>query len=95
MDKLAGVEERNKYRIRIYNFSDQKIRLEKKIKRGQYIAKQSLLLSRKEYNAILNNRPEFLLRRRSRWPGNFSGNAPQQLRPGGGGLCPGSVYHGL
>lgn len=64
VDKLAGVEERNKYRIRIYNFSDQKIRLEKKIKRGQYIAKQSLLLSRKEYNAILNNRPEFLLRRR-------------------------------
>ena len=40
VDKLAGVEERNKYRIRIYNFSDQKIRLEKKIKRGDVYKRQ-------------------------------------------------------
>lgn len=64
VDKMAGVEERNKFRIRIYNFSDEIIRLEKKIKRGQYIAKKSMTLTRREYEAILAGRPEFLLRRK-------------------------------
>lgn len=33
-DKLDGVMHRHKYRIRIYNFSDKIIRLERKSKRG-------------------------------------------------------------
>lgn len=63
VDKLAGVDERGKFRIRIYNFKDDKIRFEKKIKKGQYIAKKSMLLSKKELYAILDGNPAFLLRR--------------------------------
>ena len=34
-DKLAGVEKRKKYRIRIYNYSESIIKLECKFKQGQ------------------------------------------------------------
>ena len=45
-DKLDGVMHRHKYRIRIYNFSDKIIRLERKSKRGDYISKLSCSISR-------------------------------------------------
>ena len=45
-DKLRGVQDRDKYRIRIYNFSDKLIRLERKSKYGDGIAKQSIAISR-------------------------------------------------
>ena len=45
-DKLRGVQDRDKYRIRIYNFSDALIRLERKQKYGDGIAKQSIAISR-------------------------------------------------
>jgi len=45
-DKLAGVQNRDKYRIRIYNLSDKVIKLERKSKRGDYITKSSLTISR-------------------------------------------------
>ena len=45
-DKLRGVQDRDKYRIRIYNFSDRLIRLERKSKYGDGIAKQSIAISR-------------------------------------------------
>ena len=45
-DKIAGVENRDKYRIRIYNFSDKQIQLERKSKRGDYIAKTSIGITR-------------------------------------------------
>lgn len=45
-DKIDGVMHRHKYRIRIYNFSDKKIRLERKSKRGDYISKLSCSISR-------------------------------------------------
>ncbi|MBQ9942441.1 MAG: polyphosphate polymerase domain-containing protein, partial [Christensenellaceae bacterium] len=64
VDKQAGVEDRSKFRIRIYNFSDDIIRLEKKIKKGQYIAKKSLTLTREEYEAILAGDIGFLLSRK-------------------------------
>ncbi len=46
MDKIAGIENRNKYRIRIYNCSDSFIRMECKSKYGNYIAKRNVLISR-------------------------------------------------
>ncbi len=46
-DKLRGVQDRDKYRIRIYNFSDKLIRLERKSKYGDGIAKQSIAITRK------------------------------------------------
>ena len=41
-DKLNGVQHRDKYRIRIYNFSDKIIKLECKTKVGSLISKRSL-----------------------------------------------------
>lgn len=45
-EKLSGVADRKKYRIRIYNFSDSVIKLECKEKRGDRIKKRSVSISR-------------------------------------------------
>lgn len=45
-EKMDGVEERKKFRIRIYNFSDSFISLECKHKTGAYINKYSAVISR-------------------------------------------------
>ena len=45
-DKYDGVQNRNKYRIRIYNLSDQVIKLECKTKVGSLISKRSLSIPR-------------------------------------------------
>ena len=42
IDKLDGVKDRDKYRIRIYNFSDRVIRMECKTKEGSLISKRSM-----------------------------------------------------
>ncbi len=44
LDKLNGVKNRDKYRIRIYKLSDQKIQLECKTKIGNLISKRSLII---------------------------------------------------
>lgn len=64
-DKLSGVETRRKYRIRIYNCSDRQIRLERKLKRGEYINKDVLLLTIDEYKSILSKNINFLLKKNS------------------------------
>ncbi|EJP6472389.1 polyphosphate polymerase domain-containing protein [Clostridium botulinum] len=53
-EKNFGVNIRKKYRIRIYNMSDKVIKLERKNKVGQYICKESVTISRKEYDDIIN-----------------------------------------
>lgn len=45
-DKYDGVQNRNKYRIRIYNISDKVIKLECKTKVGSLISKRSLSIPR-------------------------------------------------
>jgi len=45
-DKLNGIEQRKKFRIRIYNLSDENIFFECKEKVGPYIAKSSMPISR-------------------------------------------------
>lgn len=62
-DKVAGTDERCKYRIRIYNYSDSVIRFEKKIKRGQFISKVSIGLSRDECDSIIAGEYDFLAER--------------------------------
>ena len=52
-DKLDGVQNRNKYRIRIYNFSDRLIKLECKTKVGSLISKRSLTISPFDNNEII------------------------------------------
>ncbi len=59
-EKLGGVLDREKYRIRIYNRSDRIIHLEKKLKRNDYIAKVKEPLTRPMVDAIMSGDPEVL-----------------------------------
>ncbi|WP_102346664.1 polyphosphate polymerase domain-containing protein [Bacillus sp. Marseille-P3661] len=58
--KNYGVFKRKKYRIRIYNLSDSVIRLERKNRFGEYISKESVPLTRGEYEQLLHWDYEFL-----------------------------------
>lgn len=60
VDKVMGYYVRKKYRIRIYNYSDEKISLERKTKVGNYIYKESAPLTREEYEQILSGDYSFL-----------------------------------
>lgn len=61
--KLDGVDDRDKYRIRIYNFSDSAIKLECKHKENSFISKNSVMLTRKEADDLLSGNFGFLLKR--------------------------------
>lgn len=58
--KNWGIYRRDKYRIRIYNQSDKHIKLERKSKYGDYICKESINLTRDDYESIMNSNLEFL-----------------------------------
>lgn len=60
-EKLMGVEDRCKWRIRCYNCSDRSIKLERKLKRGAYIHKDSATITRQETDALIAGDGEFLL----------------------------------
>ncbi len=60
-EKIMGIQERQKWRIRIYNFSDSRIMLERKKKQGSYIHKDSAPITRKEFDRIINGDFCFLL----------------------------------
>ena len=53
-EKDAGILLRKKYRIRIYNYSDKSIKLERKKKSGSYIYKESAKLTRQQFYQILD-----------------------------------------
>lgn len=59
-DKMSGVDFRDKYRIRIYNFDDGVIKLERKHKEGSYIKKESMSISQNEYRRLLKGEYGFL-----------------------------------
>lgn len=59
-EKQAGILSRKKYRIRIYNLSNQVIKLEKKERQGNFISKVSTTLSLSQFHKIINNDVEFL-----------------------------------
>lgn len=52
-EKIAGSDIRSKFRIRIYGFSDNIIKFEKKYKQGQYIGKTSFTVTRDECDALI------------------------------------------
>ncbi|WP_066055641.1 polyphosphate polymerase domain-containing protein [Robertmurraya korlensis] len=52
--KNNGIFRRKKFRIRIYNHSDEVIKLEKKSRQGEYILKTSASITKDEYEKILN-----------------------------------------
>ena len=60
-NKIDGVQHRTKWRVRIYNYSDATIKLERKVKDGAYIYKQSARLSREEFERIIDGDYAFLL----------------------------------
>lgn len=52
-DKTNGIYARKKYRIRIYNHNDYVIKLERKSKINQYVLKESVTLTREQYEKIM------------------------------------------
>lgn len=59
-DKVQGVRDRDKYRIRIYDLSDGKIRLECKSKASDYISKRSIIISRRLSDQLIAGDPSGL-----------------------------------
>ncbi|WP_432354215.1 polyphosphate polymerase domain-containing protein [Sporosarcina sp. A2] len=59
-DKNDGIFNREKYRIRVYNESDAVIKLERKSKYGSYIHKESVPLTKLQYEDILKGSFESL-----------------------------------
>lgn len=78
-EKLDGIEIRRKYRIRIYNCSDSRISLECKHKNGSYIYKESLSLTREEYEKMRVCEYGFLLEKSSPMAGEFFVDARSNL----------------
>lgn len=65
VDKLSGVKDRNKYRMRIYNFSDRFIRMECKTKVGSLISKRSIAIPKLLAEQLIAGDPTGLERTRS------------------------------
>ena len=63
-EKIAGVGNRKKYRIRIYNFSDKVIKLECKSKYGDLISTQSVSIPRDLAEQLIAGDPDGLQRMR-------------------------------
>ena len=59
-EKMAGVATRKKYRMRIYNLSDDIIKFERKSKFSEYVSKEIAILSREEADRIINGDASFL-----------------------------------
>jgi len=70
-EKMDGLEIRKKYRIRIYNCSDNVISLECKYKNGPYIYKESVRLTPEEYEKMLHCDYGFLLKKDSQMAKEF------------------------
>lgn len=65
LDKIDGVKSRDKFRIRIYNFSDKLIRMECKTKVGQLISKRSIAIPKLLAEQLMAGDPTGLERTRS------------------------------
>jgi hypothetical protein len=59
-EKWSGIYKRKKYRMRIYDLSDGKIKFERKTKRGEYILKEGARVTRKEADRIIAGDFSFL-----------------------------------
>ena len=64
-DKIAGVQNRDKYRIRIYNYSDKVIKMECKTKFGTLISKRSISIPRELCEQLMAGDPTGLENTRS------------------------------
>lgn len=64
-DKINGTKDRDKYRIRIYNFSDKTIKMECKTKVGSLISKRSVTIPRELADQLIIGDPTGLNQTRS------------------------------
>jgi len=60
LDKMNGIRDRKKFRIRVYNYQSDVIKLERKIKRGSLTDKSHLQISREEYDQLIRGDVSFL-----------------------------------
>ena len=60
-EKQSGIANRSKYRIRIYNCSDQIIKFERKTKLNQYVHKDCVKISREDADKIIAGDVDFLV----------------------------------
>ncbi|MBQ8971430.1 MAG: polyphosphate polymerase domain-containing protein [Lachnospiraceae bacterium] len=63
-EKLAGVSDRQKFRLRTYNGKDAPVLLECKHKKENYIRKESAVLTREEAERLISGDCTFLLKRK-------------------------------
>jgi hypothetical protein len=59
-DKLSGVCDRKKFRVRVYNYQTNVIKLERKIKREHVTEKSHIQISKEEYNTLVSGDVSFL-----------------------------------
>jgi hypothetical protein len=78
-EKISGVDDRCKFRIRIYNLDDGNIKLEKKSKHGKFISKTSIRISRQEYDSIIAGDGSFLLEKDNAVAREFYSNMKMRL----------------
>ena len=89
IDKLDGVKNRDKYRMRTYNFSDKMIRMECKTKVGSLISKRSIAIPRLLADQLIAGDPTGL----EPFAGRFSGNDDEWAASRCDcGLCAGGLY---
>lgn len=60
-EKMDGIKNRKKWRMRLYNYKSDNIKLEKKAKYDMYTAKESCTITKYQVEQILAGRYEFLL----------------------------------
>ncbi len=60
LDKMSGISDRKKFRIRVYNHQTNIIKLERKTKRNIYTEKSHIKITRQEYESLVNGDVSFL-----------------------------------
>lgn len=81
-EKQSGVYARKKYRVRVYNCKDDVIQLECKYKQGAYICKESMPLTRQEYEKLIQGDCHFLLHKSNQMGKEFcTDSLSRLLRP--------------
>jgi hypothetical protein len=59
-DKLSGIRDRKKFRVRVYNYQSTVIKLERKIKRENVTEKSHIQISKEEYDSLVSGDVSFL-----------------------------------
>jgi len=59
-DKLSGIRDRKKFRVRVYNYQSNVIKLERKIKREYVTEKSHIQISKEEYDALVSGDVSYL-----------------------------------